>query len=148
MEDKEKILTKLHQEWWDKYCLVINEKYKDELWEWIENNFVPLDLLVTKSERFSENGAVAKDEKLITSAIKYTNGNGHTILFGLRHHNCIAQYCDLGFRSNGYREVEQGFYTNKNRFVSRAEAKEIAIKAGQLRRNATISKTLTSEDLW
>ena len=40
----------------------------------------------------------------------------------------------------------QGFLTSRGRFVSREEAKEIALKCGQITK--TISSVLTSEDLY
>lgn len=46
---------------------------------------------------------------------------------------------------NSAGEYEQGFLTNDNRFVERAEAAEIAFKSGQIK----VEKTyLFSEDVW
>lgn len=36
----EEELAKLHGEFWQKFCLVINEKFQNEIWKWIEDKFV------------------------------------------------------------------------------------------------------------
>lgn len=73
------------------------------------------------------------------------------VLCGWRHGNIIAQMqATMGLRTvvhgeNSAGEYEQGFLTNDNRFVERAEAAEIAFKSGQIK----VEKTyLFSEDVW
>ena len=73
------------------------------------------------------------------------------VLCGRRHGNIIAQMkATMGLRTvvhgeNSAGEYEQGFLTNDNRFVERAEAAEIAFKSGQIK----VEKTyLFSEDVW
>lgn len=68
-----------------------------------------------------------------------------------RHGNIIAQMkalTDLRTVKNGTSSVgeyEQGFLTNKNRFVSREESGKIAFNAGQTKELKTY---LFSEDVW
>jgi hypothetical protein len=73
------------------------------------------------------------------------------VLCGWRHGNIIAQMqATMGLRTvvhgeNSAGEYEQGFLTNDNRFVERAEAAEIAFASGQIK----VEKTyLFSEDVW
>ena len=51
--------------------------------------------------------------------------------------------CEIGEDCAG--ESEQGFLTNKNRFVDREEAGQIAFNAGQ---TDELKRTLYSEDLY
>lgn len=83
-------------------------------------------------------------EKIFESAIKDKYG---LIFTGKRHADIIKfRYRIIGLKSNG---LEQGFMTNMNRYVSREEALDIAIKAGQVKEGFTISKNkLFSEDLY
>ena len=73
------------------------------------------------------------------------------VLCGWRHGNIIAQMqATMGLRTvvhgqNSAGEYEQGFLTNDNRFVERAEAAEIALKSGQIK---VEKKYLFSEDVW
>ena len=73
------------------------------------------------------------------------------VLCGWRHGNIIAQMqATMGLRTvvhgqNSAGEYEQGFLTNDNRFVERAEAAEIAFKSRQIK----VEKMyLFSEDVW
>lgn len=70
------------------------------------------------------------------------------VICGHRHPHCIATFIALtGKRSvlTECGEYEQGFLTNLNRFVSRAEAAIIAFEARQI---AKTVKQLYSEDLY
>ena len=61
------------------------------------------------------------------------NVDSGMVFCGLRHHNCIyAMVAISGKRQCEAGEEIQGFLTNKNRFVNRLEALEIAIKADQV----------------
>ena len=78
-----------------------------------------------------------------TSIITLSNNDIYSIEIGFRH-------CDI--RDRFLNEVDmspksQGFYTSKGRFVTREEAKQIAIACGQLNKDL-IGGQLTSEDLW
>ena len=63
-----------------------------------------------------------------------------------RHHNVIALIVD---RVGKYRPYngEQGFITNKGRFVDRVEAADIALACGQVLKLMD-SGELFSEDVW
>ena len=79
------------------------------------------------------------------------NCNKGIVLCGWRHGNIIAQMqATMGLRTvvhgeNSAGKYEQGFLTNDNRFVERAEAAEIAFKSGQIKTEKTY---LFSEDVW
>ena len=107
------------------------------------------------------NSLLAEVPYLLCSAIWYkdlptmrllpNNCDKGIVLCGWRHGNIIAQMqATMGLRTvvhgeNSAGECEQGFLTNDNRFVERAEAAEIAFKSGQIK----VEKTyLFSEDVW
>lgn len=72
------------------------------------------------------------------------------VFCGHRHAQCIYSKCALtGLRDAESGESVQGFLTNKNRFVDRKEAFEIAMNQGQIiDLNQTRGKILYSEDLY
>lgn len=107
------------------------------------------------------NGVLAEESYLLCSAIWYKdlptmrllpkNCDKGIVLCGWRHRNIIQQMkATMGLRTvlrgeNSVGQYEQGFLTNDNRFVERAEAAKIAFKSGQIK----IEKTyLFSEDVW
>ena len=73
------------------------------------------------------------------------------VVLGHRHGQCMWTMSSLtGLRSvtnaeDGVGEYEQGFLTNKNRFVEREEGGKIAFDAGQ---TEDLRTTLFSEDLY
>jgi hypothetical protein len=73
------------------------------------------------------------------------------VVLGHRHGQCMWTMSSLtGLRSvtnaeDGVGEYEQGFLTNKNRFVDREEGGKIAFDAGQ---TEDLRTTLFSEDLY
>ena len=73
------------------------------------------------------------------------------VVLGHRHGQCMWTMSSLtGLRSvtnseDGVGEYEQGFLTNKNRFVDREEGGKIAFGAGQ---TEDLRTTLFSEDLY
>jgi hypothetical protein len=79
------------------------------------------------------------------------NCNKGIVLCGWRHANIIAQMeATMRLRTvargeNSVGEYVQGFLTNDNRFVDRAEAAVIAFKSGQTKAK---KKYLFSEDVW
>ena len=82
------------------------------------------------------------DKRIDCSAIKQPDGKVWT---GKRHQHCIATIV----QATGVKPVtgEQGFVTMSGRFVSREEARDIAIAAGQVA--STVHRTqLFSEDLY
>ena len=72
------------------------------------------------------------------------------VFSGYRHPHCLYQMVAVtGLRSCEAGEHEEGFLTNKNRFVDRKEAMQIAIAANQLiKRDGQNNHTLYSEDLY
>lgn len=72
------------------------------------------------------------------------------VFSGHRHGQCIYTKCAItGLRDCESGENEQGFLTNKNRFVDRKEALIIATVAGQLKEGERISSVgLHSENLY
>lgn len=79
------------------------------------------------------------------------NLNKGVVVCGWRHANIIATTNTLtGKRcvkngENAIGDYVQGFITNKNKFVDRIEASEIAYNANQITEN---KKYLFSEDIW
>lgn len=68
------------------------------------------------------------------------------VFCGWRHTNCLYQkYAITGLADSESGDNEQGFLTNKNRFVDRTEAAKIAFDAGQIK---TEINYLHSEDLY
>ena len=74
------------------------------------------------------------------------------VLCGWRHGCIFPQIGGLVKERQelGIYEKEQGFLTNKNRFVGRLEASQIAIKSGQVMEQSLINPSigLFSEDLY
>jgi|APSaa5957512576_1039674.scaffolds.fasta_scaffold03230_10 hypothetical protein len=100
-----------------------------------------------------------KDEYIICSAIWFDDGIDHEdmtiggktgfVICGRRHHNCFHTDSILDPKRKYIKfEKEQGFVTNKNRFVDRNEAVDIAFDAGQTYERTPHSMGLFSEDLW
>lgn len=72
------------------------------------------------------------------------------VFCGYRHGHCIYTKCAItGLRDDESGENEQGFLTSFNRFVSREEALEIALKTNQVLDLKEIrGNKLYSEDLY
>lgn len=60
-----------------------------------------------------------------------------------RHSDIIKIMADL--KTPVFQESQQGFFTSKNRFVSRKEAAQIAFSSGQITKEIV---ELHSEDVW
>lgn len=101
-----------------------------------------------------------KDEYIICAAIWFDDDIDRElpeikdktgfVIAGRRHHNCfhIASVLTGGGRICLPQKEVQGFLTNKNRFVDRIEAADIAFKAGQIDQPTTHKLGLFSEDLY
>lgn len=67
-----------------------------------------------------------------------------------RHPDVLFDF-NIASRANG-RKIEQGFATNKRRFLTRREAMDVAKASGQFNRRSTVLQyngpDLYSEDLW
>lgn len=96
---------------------------------------------------------------ILASAIKFhiVSTNQDVILCGCRHGDIFYQLEPLGFSPLvGYNEIEQGFITNKNKFLSRKEAFDHAKECGQISSKIVYDREhdnagdtqLFSEDLW
>jgi hypothetical protein len=89
-------------------------------------------------------------QKVIEGVLPKNCDRGLVVL-GHRHGQCMWTMSSLtGLRSvtnaeDGVGEYEQGFLTNKNRFVDREEGGQIAFAAGQ---TEDLRTTLYSEDLY
>ena len=71
------------------------------------------------------------------------------VLCGWRHCNCLYQMVAiLNKASFEIGENEEGFLTNKNRFVDREEGAKIALACKQIDKLNYSSHTLYSEDLY
>jgi hypothetical protein len=105
------------------------------------------------------------DEYILCAANHYDDLNRHEhqpknvmvgyVICGHRHFNCISTFAQMvGFPYSKesmkiMRTEIQGFLTSTNRFVSREQALEIAIEAGQIKQPGLIrGSRLYSEDLY
>jgi hypothetical protein len=103
------------------------------------------------------NATMNDKEYIMCAAIWFDDGKKYNlqpstvdtglVLCGWRHGCIFPQIGGLvGERQKlGIFEREQGFLTNKNRFVGRKEAAHIAYSSGQI---SELKETLFSEDLW
>lgn len=102
-------------------------------------------------------------EKVLCAAIHWDDGKIHSgqpkniekgfIIAGRRHHNCFATYSAIRETNDKKHfqigEEEQGFLTDKDRFVSRVEGLSIAKAADQILPSKEIrNNQLYSEDLY
>lgn len=80
------------------------------------------------------------EEMIVCSTVKGKVNNIEYIVLGSRHydkamHRQIESLVQAHSLIGGkFKEIEQGFYTNKERFVNRKEAMEIAIARKQIKR--------------
>jgi hypothetical protein len=85
-----------------------------------------------------------KQERIIASAIRHRDGSIWSVLRPGRHHHCIAYMWEHG---ENKKAGQQGFLTNRYRFIGREEARALAIENGQCP-TPDHSRDLFSEDLW
>lgn len=86
-----------------------------------------------------------EQEKIIAAACKVCDDKNTFILTSDRHANIKEILSNFHIKS----DVTDGFWTNRDRFVDRIEAKKIAVAANQL--IVPIEETyptLYSEDVW
>ena len=98
-----------------------------------------------------------KTEYIMCAANYYDDGKDHShqpynidkgfVVCGWRHGCCGMTYMALNKKAKRWDDCEQGFLTNKNRFLNRAESLELVKSTGQLTK-PIIGGELTSEDLW
>ena len=87
-----------------------------------------------------------EQEKVIAAACKVFTEDNVLILTAKRHVDVREK---LYLNNIKYKSITDGFWTNKDRFVNRVEAKKIAVAANQL--IVPIEETypeLYSEDVW
>lgn len=76
------------------------------------------------------------------------NINYGFVVCGRRHHNCFATVSIIRKKSIEDQpkvDIEQGFLTSKDRFITREEAGKLALESNQITQER---KTLFSEDLY
>ena len=111
--------------------------------------------MINNTERISCSAIWYKDVKMPHPVRNPDNIDRGIVVLGHRHGDIIINVHNLlnlrtvtfGDRSCG--EHEQGFLTNKNRFVTREDAAAIAIQANQIKDADRFNpKQLFSEDLY
>lgn len=80
-------------------------------------------------------------EQIRHASVRAKNG---MLLLGKSHAECFRQGAKIGLKMSS-RACDQGFVTNKGRFVERPEAAKIARSAAQVPK---LVKILFSENLW
>ena len=94
---------------------------------------------------------------ILASAIKFhiDKTDEDVVLCGLRHGDIFRQLKALGFEpQKGYKEISQGFITDKGEFLDRKQASDHAIDCGQINSIRDLKYIredkieLFSEDLW
>lgn len=87
------------------------------------------------------NPKIKGKEKILHAAVKTKTGY---VVFGKCHADCFYTGKMMGLEMSP-KAHDQGFITNKGRFVCREVAAKIAFKAGQLTKKTL---ALISEDIW
>ena len=107
--------------------------------------------------KFESHWLNHSEEFIICAAIWFDDGKEHPhqpkniesgfVISGRRHHNCFITLAITTNRDNArlYYERDQGFITNKDRYVGREEAALIAYTANQTNE---LKNRLFSEDLY
>lgn len=80
-------------------------------------------------------------ERILHAAVKSENG---MVILGKSHAECFQIGANVGLVMSK-KALDQGFFTNKGRYVTRSDAAFVAVEAGQVRAGVEI---LFSEDLW
>jgi hypothetical protein len=105
-------------------------------------------LKLTREERefykYCHRNISARHEKIIASATLAKDGSVWFVMTPGRHHHCIWYMAQHGTN----KDIEQqGFLTNRYRFIGRQDARRLATRNGQCF-NPGHSRDLFSEDLW
>lgn len=86
------------------------------------------------------------EERIVASAIRDHNGTVFAVMCPGRHHHCRAYMAECGEIDH---EGDEGFVTNKLRFVDREKALRLALAVNQVTKPFPWgSEELFSEDLW
>lgn len=83
-------------------------------------------------------------ERIIASANLTNDGTVWAVLRPGRHHHCIWYMAQYG---RNHEPMQQGFLTNKFRFLGRQDARKLAMENGQCL-EPDHNRDLFSEDLW
>ena len=83
---------------------------------------------------------------IISSAIRVTKDGKTFVIMGRRHCSCFQTMCDSGIKRPF--TDEQGFVTDKFKFVNRREAKKIAEDCNQILKGEGQYSELYSEDIF
>jgi hypothetical protein len=90
--------------------------------------------------------------RIVAAAVRTIDGLIHTMPRPHRHHHIVhAMHRPDNTKENDLiiAEGEQGFITDDGEFVERVMAANLAVEAGQIRREKLIAPPrLYSEDLW
>ncbi len=87
-------------------------------------------------------------KELPTPVFNPINIDKGIVFCGFRHPHCLHQMCAMtGKRNCEVGEYEEGFLTNKNRFVDRIEGAQIALASKQIE-SLKYGRNLYSEDLY
>jgi len=84
-------------------------------------------------------------ERITAAAIRWPNGNTTRMAPPNRHHDILRSF---GGDDPAIHAAEQGFWTDRERFVTREAAAAIAEAAGQRIRITGPVALLFSEDVW
>jgi hypothetical protein len=96
-----------------------------------------------------KNLPLVNEEVLRIRGFSPYNVNTGIVFCGWRHPNCLYQMVAItGLSQYQAGEEEQGFLTNKNRFVDREEGAKIALESKQIKKLQFSSNLLYSEDLY
>ena len=101
----------------------------------------------SKTERIISSAILFKDEKIY--AYQPINISSGFVVTGYRHSNIYTTMAIL-CPDLSYKKIKrlEGFLTDKNRFITRDEAYDLATENGQFIADGRLYKQLYSEDLW
>lgn len=87
-------------------------------------------------------------ERITDAAILFVIDCPYTVIpmVGVRHADIFERAFRQGIKYNKEKTI-QGFWTNKDNFLDRYEAKKLAMSNGQLSEDTGLAE-LFSEDLW
>ena len=88
---------------------------------------------------------------IIAAACKIRINNNEVVLCGVRHGSIFEQLIQMGFSSDDFEIIEQGFVTHEDVFLNRVEALSHAIDCGQICSKLVHGRAfseLISKELW
>jgi hypothetical protein len=134
------LFNEFHNDEDEKLChVVLRDKLRNNL---VTNETLRQSVLASKG--FDKNGEELKKwptEVIKHAAVKSIDGQ---IFLGKSHADCFHQAHNVGVKMS-QQSSDQGFFTNKGRYVERKEAATIAKNSSQVGQDVFI---LFSEELW